>query len=193
MPLLEHAEELPTIDAGPFAFRMIRPADAEDLFAIFGDPQVTRFWSSSALDDLVGARNLAADIRRGFDTRTLFQWGLVLPEDDRVIGTGTLCGFDQAHRRCEVGYALVRSEWGRGVMSRVLPALIGFGFEALDLHRIEADVDPRNPASYRLLERLGFQREGCRRESYFVGGEIQDAIVYGLLRREFKHDTIPME
>ncbi len=186
MTFLAGATQLPTLDAGPFALRMIRPEDAEDLFAIFGDSEVMRYWSTPALEDLQAARDLAHEVLEGFDSRSLFQWGLVRPEDDRVIGTGTLCNLDVQNRRAELGYALARSEWGRGVMSRVLPVLLRFGFETLDLHRIEADVDPRNPASIRLLERLGFKKEGYRRESYILNGEIQDAVNYGLLKREFE-------
>ena len=60
-----------------------------------------------------------------------------------------------------------------------------YAFEVLDLHRIEADVDPRNAASIRTLERLGFQREGYLRERWQVNGEIQDALFYGLLRPDW--------
>ena len=185
MGFLEGAEALPRIDAAPFAFRTVSSDDDEDLFAIFGDPRVMRYWSTSAWESPEYAHRYIDDIRRGFETRTLFQWGLVRPEEDRVIGTGTLCSLDAEHRHCEVGYALAADEWGNGVMGRALPALIRFAFESLDMHRVEADVDPRNPASFKLLERLGFKKEGFRRESYFVGGEIQDAVMYGLLRREF--------
>jgi RimJ/RimL family protein N-acetyltransferase len=55
----------------------------------------------------------------------------------------------------------------------------------MQLRRLEADVDPRNAGSIRTLERLGFQREGFLRERWHVNGEIQDAIFYGLLRREW--------
>jgi len=186
MSFLTSAAQLPTLDAGPFALRMIRPDDDADLFAIFGDPEVMRYWSRPAFEDLQAARDLALEIQQCFDSRSLFQWGLVRPEDDRVIGTGTLSNLDVQNRRAELGFALARSEWGRGVMSRVLPVLVRFGFETRDLHRIEADVDPRNPASFRLLERLGFKKEGYRRESYILNGEIQDAVLYGLLKREFE-------
>ena len=60
-----------------------------------------------------------------------------------------------------------------------------FAFEELGLRRIEADVDPRNEASIRLLERLGFQREGYLRERWLVDQEINDTVFYGLLRREW--------
>jgi RimJ/RimL family protein N-acetyltransferase len=81
-------------------------------------------------------------------------------------------------------------------MKEVLPVIVLFAFEVLGLHRLVADVDPRNTPSVRLLEWLGFQREGYLREHYFQSGEIQDAVLYGLLEREatkrlseIAHDT----
>lgn len=62
--------------------------------------------------------------------------------------------------------------------------LLEFAFGELRLHRLAADVDPRNGPSIRALERLGFQREGLLRQHYRVQGERQDGIVYGLLRSE---------
>ena len=185
MSFLADANELPRLEAGSLALRMIRPEDADDLFAIFGNPDVMRYWSTPPLEDLAGARDLVGEIQQCFESRRLFQWGLVRGQYDRVIGTVTLAGLDVQNRRAEIGYALAQAEWGKGVMTGVLPVLVRFGFEKLDLHRIEADVDPRNPASYRLLERLGFKKEGYRRESYILNGEIQDALQYGLLKREF--------
>ena len=70
-------------------------------------------------------------------------------------------------------------------MQEALRALLNFSFDHLNLHRIEADVDPRNVSSARTLERMGFQQEGYLRERWLVGGEIQDALFYGLLRREW--------
>ena len=70
-------------------------------------------------------------------------------------------------------------------MPGALTLLIDHSFGELGLHRIEADVDPRNTASLRLLEKLGFRREGHLRERYFKDGEIQDSIMLGLLRPEY--------
>jgi RimJ/RimL family protein N-acetyltransferase len=71
-------------------------------------------------------------------------------------------------------------------MQEALKALLDFSFTDLNMHRIEADVDPRNASSAKTLERLGFQREGYLRERWLVGGEVQDALFYGLLRREWQ-------
>jgi RimJ/RimL family protein N-acetyltransferase len=70
-------------------------------------------------------------------------------------------------------------------MHEALTAFIGYGFAALDLNRLEADTDPRNERSMRLLERLGFAKEGHFRERWIVGGEVSDAAMYGLLRRDW--------
>jgi RimJ/RimL family protein N-acetyltransferase len=155
------------------------------LFEIFGDPVVCRYWSRPPLRDVTEAAYLHREIIDYFTERSLFQWGIADLADDRVIGTCTLSSLSPQHRRAEVGFALARTGWGKGLMAEALPALIGFAFNALDLHRLEADVDPRNTRSISLLEGAGFRREGLLRERYQLNGEIQDALFYGLLRHEF--------
>ena len=183
-----NSETLPTIDAPRVSLRWLTGADAPALFSIFSDPEVMRYWSSPPLADMEGARGLLADIHEYFRQRTLFQWGIARRADDRVIGTCTLFHLDTANRRAELGYALGREHWKQGYMQEALGALLGFSFGELNMHRIEADVDPRNVSSAKTLERMGFQREGYLRERWLVGGEIQDALFYGLLKREWPSD-----
>jgi len=71
-------------------------------------------------------------------------------------------------------------------MHNALQALLQYAFQTLDLNRLEADIDPRNRASARTLERLGFQQEGHLRERWIVNDEISDTFLYGLLRREWQ-------
>ena len=70
-------------------------------------------------------------------------------------------------------------------MGEALPVLVNHAFGSLDLRRLEADVDPRNERSIRVLDRLGFQREGFQRQRYLINGEVQDAVIYGLLNSEW--------
>ena len=70
-------------------------------------------------------------------------------------------------------------------MNEALKALLYYAFQTLDLNRLEADIDPRNSASAKTLERLGFQKEGHLRERWIVNNEISDTWLYGLLRREW--------
>jgi ribosomal-protein-alanine N-acetyltransferase len=176
---------LPSLSSSRLRLRWLAVADVPALFTIFGDAAVTRYWSHPALPDLSAAQALLSRIHDRFHKRTLFQWGLELVETGAVIGTCTLAALDTTHRRAELGYALARAFWKHGYLSEILPVLFRFAFERLRLHRIVADVDPRNGASIRLLERQGFRREGYLREHYHFQGEVQDAAVYGLLRSEF--------
>lgn len=164
------------------------PMDADDapaLLAIFGDPEVVRYWSSPPLEGLAAARQLVEDIRALFEERTLFEWGIRLAGERSVLGTATLHQWDASHARAELGIALARDVWGRGLAKDALTTLIGFAFERLGLHRLEADIDPANHASLRLFERQGFRREGLLRERWVQGGTYQDAIFLGLLRDEW--------
>ena len=132
-----------------------------------------------------GAAALQREIARGFAARSPFQWGVWEPGAGTLVGTCTLAALSVAHRRAEVEFALGRAAWGRGYIAEALPTLVGFAFEVLGLHRLEADVDPRNGPSIRALERAGFTREGHQRERYWLHDEWQDAMLYRLLRREW--------
>jgi ribosomal-protein-alanine N-acetyltransferase len=178
-------ERLPTIEASRVILRWIHEEDVDALYAIFSDLEVMRYWSTTPLADRDAAAALLKDIHDGFERHTLLKWGVARRTDNLLIGTVTLINFDFTHRRAEVGYALGRAHWGNGYIQEALHVLLDYAFEELDLHRIEADVDPRNAASIRTLERLGFQREGYLRERWQVGGEILDGLFYGLLRPDW--------
>lgn len=167
---------------------ILRPlveADVPALFAIFSHPEVMRYWSSPPLTETGQARHLLQNIQVGYQSGEDWQPGIERRSDNALIGTCTLFAFHAASRRAEIGYALGRSYWGAGYMAEALTALITYAFDTLDLHRLEADIDPRNNASARLLERLGFQKEGHLRERWIVNDEISDTAWYGLLRREW--------
>ena len=72
-------------------------------------------------------------------------------------------------------------------MNEALHSLLDYGFGQLNLNRVEADIDPRNEASAKTLERLGFVKEGYLRERWIVGNEVSDTVLYGLLQREWRN------
>ena len=176
---------LPVISTDRIVLRWISEDDVDALFEVFSDPQVMRYWSSGPLADRRAAADLQREIADGNLNNTMFKWGLSLRESNKIIGTTTLFNLSLSNGRAEIGYAMGSTHWGKGYMNEALRALVAYAFEGLNLRRLEADVDPRNGASIRTLERLGFQREGFLRERWHVEGEIQDALFYGLLRREW--------
>jgi len=184
--MLIGATSLPTLETPRLRLRWLTEADVPALFELFSNPEVTRYWSWSAYTEVAQAEKLLRDIHECFAERSLFQWGFTRREDDRVVGTCTLSELNGQHRRAALGYALNRAHWGQGYAREAVNRVVEFGFSALELHRLEADADPRNAGSIKVLEGLGFQREGYQRECYFLNGEVQDGVLYGLLRREWR-------
>jgi ribosomal-protein-alanine N-acetyltransferase len=179
-------QSLPTLDTNRLILRWITVDDVDDFYAIYSDPEVMRYWSTPPLPNKDAASKLIAEIHEGFGQRQLLKWGMALRGNNTLIGSVTLFHPDFTHRRSELGYAMGRLYWGQGYMQETLKAVLNYAFTALNFHRIEADVDPRNDSSIKTLERLGFQREGYLRERWQVNGEIQDAILYGLLRPDWE-------
>ena len=118
-------------------------------------------------------------------TRDYLRLGIDSVADRRLLGTCALWRIDAQCRRAELGYILDFHAWGRGYMNEALSGLLDYGFTELDLNRIEADTDARNERSARLLERLGFLKEGLFRERCIVNDEISDSAMYGLLLRDW--------
>ena len=179
------ANTLPIIMSPRVVLRWICEDDVDSLYNVFSDPQVARYWSAPPLANREAAAEMQREIAAGNERGTILKWGLALRESNTLIGTATLFNLNLDNGRAELGYAMARAHWGEGYMTEALQALILHAFHVMQLRRLEADVDPRNSASIRTLERLGFQREGFLRERWHVNGEIQDALFYGLLRREW--------
>lgn len=179
-------KKLPTIEAERIRLRHLEETDIESLFDIFSDEEAMLYWSSPPFAEMSEAAKLLAQINKNFEQKNLFQWGIALKENDKIIGTTTIFHLDMRNRRAEIGYALNRQFWKQGFVNEALNALFKFAFEELNLHRIEADVDPENTASIRVLERLGFEKEGFLRERWHVGGKTFDSYFYGLLRKDFE-------
>lgn len=174
-----------TIATERLRLRPLRDDDAPALFGIFSDPRVMRYWSAPAWTADGDARDYIARDREAMSRGDYLRLGIERREDARLIGMCTLFSLAPQCRRAELGYALAADAWGNGYMDEALRALLDFGFNTLGLNRVEADIDPRNGPSARSLERLRFRREGLLRERWIVAGEVQDSLVFGLLRSDW--------
>jgi RimJ/RimL family protein N-acetyltransferase len=171
--------------------RPLCEADAPALFAVFGDARVARYLSGPAWPSLDVARERIARDLGAMSEGRYACFGVERASDGRLLGDCSLFNLHEASRRAEVGYALAFAAWGQGYMHEALRALLEFGFTQLELNRIEADIDPRNLASAKSLERLGFRHEGLLRERWIVAAEVSDSALYGLLARDW--NTLPGE
>lgn len=167
--------------------RWMDARDTDAQFALFADPDVTRYWSGAAWTERAQAEAFIAGTVADYASGAGVRFAIELVESDgtsgAMIGNANLHHFVDASRRCEIGYALASSHWSRGYASEALRAVIDYGFSTLDLNRIEADIDPANIASGRVLEKLGFRKEGYMPERWIVNGQAADTVNYGLLKR----------
>jgi RimJ/RimL family protein N-acetyltransferase len=183
--------DIAEIQTARLGIRLVQRADLAALFEVNSDDEVTRYlpyatWKdpadAGAWYDRAVARHESGDGR---------QFVIALRETGQVIGACLLFRYDRNSARAETGYVLGRPYWGAGLALEAMKSLIGYAFQTLDLRRLEADIDPRNHASARLLDRLGFTREGLLRERWTVKGEPSDSAFYGLLRKEWRGDAQP--
>ncbi len=175
---------LPTLEATRLRLRPYLDSDTTALFALYGDPQVTRYWSHPAWTDPAQA-HLYLSLRKDEPTTAVHAWAIADKESNELIGALTFFSISGTHARAEVGYSLLSKCQGKGLGSEALSTALKYGFDTLNLYRIEADVDPRNIGSIKLLEKLNFQREGFLRQRWRVNGEVCDSVLYGLLKEDY--------
>src|SRR5690606_39641068 len=86
--------------------------------------------------------------------------------------------------RAEIGFELSKEQWGKGIAAEAVEAIIRHGFQQMNFQRIEALIEPRNLASQKLVERLGFVREGLLRSYEYTCGKFDDLYMYSVLKQE---------
>lgn len=171
-----------TLRAGPYRLAPLAEFDAPELLVLFSDPAVVEFMDIDPLVHISGARDIIAWARELAGKDRGLRWSIRRDGHPGLIGTVgfNLLEFERG-RRGEIAYDLARAEWGRGVMSQILPHVLDFGFGDLGLRRLEAMVTLGNRPSCRLLERHGFALEGTLRDHAFWKGRYWDQMIYARL------------
>lgn len=176
----------PQIKCPHLLLRLVVQADLPALLEVNNKDEVTQFLPYATWNSMTDAE---AWYQRTSDKQasgTALQFVIEDKRAGTLIGTCLLFRFEEASARAEIGYVLSRSHWGRGYMREALGALLDCAFGHMSLRRLEAEVDPRNAASGRLLLHLGFVKEGLLRQRWVAKGEAKDVEIYGLLRHEWR-------
>jgi ribosomal-protein-alanine N-acetyltransferase len=183
LPLLT---DPPSLTTPRLALRPLALEDTEALFAVFSDAGAMRYWSEPPHETPAVTQGM---IRKALEARSMGQgleWAITRRGDERAVGKIGHWRWQREHSRSEIGFILRRDLWRQGLGSEALLAAAHFGFEVLQLHSIEAQLDHENIGSMRTLERVGFMLEGRLRQSYFDGRGFRDTLVYGLLADELQ-------
>jgi len=178
---------LPTLTLRTDRLRL-RPFTAEDadaLWALHSSAHVLRYWDSPPWSEPARAERFIAACRQMAEEGTGARLAVDRVADGAFLGWCSLTRWNPDYRSAAMGYCLDEAAWGHGFATEAARAVLHWAFDTLDLNRVQAETDTRNAASARVLEKLGFVREGTLREDCVVNGDVSDSWVYGLLRREF--------
>ena len=178
--------DFPILETKRLTLRVPKLSDAADVLIFRGDPIVQKY-DDPAIHSIEESEAFIKELLDEYRTQEGISWAVALKDQGTVIGCFGLHHWDQYHRRAEAGYGHAHAYWGQGFGSEALKAIVGYGFEKMNLNRIYARTIADNYESVRLLERNGFQREGTQRKhSWEDDGTFHDSAIYGMLVNEFK-------
>ncbi|WP_162833561.1 GNAT family protein [Streptomyces sp. CB09001] len=182
----------PTLDTGRLRLRPVAEADADFLYAMHSSTHVMRYWDSPPWTERSRAGRFVEMCRTMAEEGTGVRVAVDRASDGAFVGWCCLVEWNPVCRSASLGYCLDEAMWGRGYATEAAHALLRWGFDTLDLNRVQAEADTRNAASARVLEKVGFVREGTLREDCVVDSEVSDSWVYGLIRREWQPSAAPV-
>ena len=130
------------------------------------------------------AEQWIAGLRESFERGTAVVFAITLRTENQLIGAiGLTCS--PPHVRAELGYWIGKSYWSRGYCTEAARAVVAYGFDQLRLNRIDAHHFVRNPASGRVLRKIGMIREGRLRQHVKKWDRFEDLEVYAILESEY--------
>ncbi|MCW3127906.1 MAG: family N-acetyltransferase [Bacteroidetes bacterium] len=172
----------PVITTDRLILREIGYLDAGEIFVFRSDPRIMTYLDRTPDMSIEQAHQFIAHVKEAQNNNDSVMWGISLKTDHKLIGT---CGFwriEKAHHRAEIGYTLHPDHQGKGYMNEATAAVLSHGFNKMNLHSVEANVNPNNVASISLLEKNGFVKEGHFKENWFHDGKFSDSAIYSLVR-----------
>ncbi|MCD4650260.1 MAG: GNAT family N-acetyltransferase [Candidatus Cloacimonetes bacterium] len=176
-------ESFPVLETNRFRLRRPVESDARRMYEIYSEPDVVRFLDWNGPDSEETARLVIRYYNEQYLRKTALRWVIADKESNVMAGMCMLAGF-VTPKTCEVGYDLHKDWWGKGAMTEVLQRVTEYCFAELELTRIQALVQPGNIASAKLLEKLGFEREGLLRQYGYHEDNKQtnDVEIYSLIQ-----------
>jgi [ribosomal protein S5]-alanine N-acetyltransferase len=178
-------DTFPVLETKRLVLRKITKEDAKSILTYLSDEEVMKYYGlepfksiNDALDEISWYQSIQSN-------QTGIRWGITLKEHGVVIGSCGFHNFVSQHFRTEIGFELSKEYWGKGIAVEAIEAIISCGFENMSFQRIEALIEPPNLSSQRLVEKMGFIREGLLRNYEFTCGKFDDLFMYSLLKQDY--------
>lgn len=175
----------PILVTSRLILRELNDYDLDSFVDIFSRGEVTRYYGREAVKSPDEAHEILQKMMSSFTEKRGIRWGIECKETKQLIGTIGYHLWSPMHKRAEVGYELHPDNWNKGYATEAIGAVLSYGFQEMDLNRISAIVYIENQASNRVLEKIGFQNEGIKREYMLQGDQFHDTYCYSLLKSDY--------
>ena len=171
----------PVISTERLLLRKIKQSDKNEIFSLRSNETLMKFIDRPIARSVADAIALIKKINESLKNNDGITWGISRKSNPALIGTIGFWRIDKAHHRAEIGYLLQEEYQGKGIMYEAISAALEYAFTVLHLHSVEANVNPANTASIKLLEKLKFLREAYFKENYFYNGIFLDSMIFSIL------------
>jgi ribosomal-protein-alanine N-acetyltransferase len=177
-------DKFPKLESERMLFREFQISDANDLFLIRSNNQVMKFMDTEKHKTINDSINLIHQVQESFKSQTGINWAIVEKSSNVFLGYFGYWRIMKEHCRAEIGFALKPEYWGKGFMTESLFQFVNFGFNNMQVHSIEANVNPLNKKSMLILEKVGFKKEAYFRENYLFNGKFIDSVIFSMIEPE---------
>jgi RimJ/RimL family protein N-acetyltransferase len=174
-------DPFPILRTERLLLRKITEEDADQIFFLRSDGEVLQYLDRDPITSIDDALQWIRMIDAGVRSNEYIAWALSLKNEKELVGTISFWNIKREHYRSEIGYALHPLQQGKGLMQEAMAIVLDYGFKTMNLHSVEANVNPQNVSSIKLLERNNFVREAYHRENYFYKGKFLDSAIYSLI------------
>jgi ribosomal-protein-alanine N-acetyltransferase len=177
-------KSFPELETERIRLRKIYPDDANEIFLIRSNDKIMRFLDIPRHYSISDSQKLIKTAEESYKKETGINWAIIEKLSNSFIGYIGFIRIYSEHCRAEIGYVLKPEYWGKGFMYETINRLVRFGFKEMNLHSIEANVNPLNERSQKVLGRVGFKKEAYFRENYLFDGKFLDSEIYSLLEKD---------
>ncbi len=172
----------PEIESSRLQLRHIEKSDAAEVLYLRGSSHVMKYIDKPLQKNLDEARAHIDLIENGLQKNNIINWAICLKPDSKLLGIIGYHIIDKTNHRAEIGYILHDAYWGKGITHEAIQLVVNFAFEKMNLHSIEARINPDNTASRNILLKNHFEKEAYFRENFLANGKFLDTEVYSLIK-----------
>jgi len=171
----------PNLETERLFLRRVVKEDVKEIFTLRSNKETMKYIPRPLVKTEEDALAHIAMIEDKIENNEGINWAITLKNDPKLIGLIGHYRIKPEHFRAEIGYMLLPEYHGKGIIVEAIKETIKYGFEIMNLHSIEAMIDPENLASEKVLQKSGFVKEAHLKQNEYYEGRFLDTVIYSIL------------